>query len=109
MKKYKIKIMGTEWQYFLYREEEFNKTHDDCEDSGAITLPGLKQMCFIEEYINIGTIRHEVRHAFTSELCLDSANLDLEQFEEIQCTLDECKWNEMNEVSTTIYENLVLD
>lgn len=101
-----IKIMGALWEYRLYDEKSFIKKHPDCEDSGALVLLSQRQLHFTEEQLDMGTIRHEVRHAFTHELCIGSANLELLQFEEIQCTLDQNRWDEMQEVSTTIYENL---
>jgi len=103
-----VKIMGMEWKYKLLNLEEFLKEHPDCEESGALTLPNLRQMHFLDEDIDIGTVRHEVRHAFISELGLESATLNTDQFEEIQCTLDQNRWEEMDEVSMRIYENLVL-
>ena len=103
-----IKIMGMEWGYKLFTQKDFLKEHSDCENSGALTLLHLRQMHFIDKDIDIGTVRHEVRHAFISELGLESATLNTEQFEEIQCTLDQNRWDEMGEVSMKIYENLVL-
>ena len=104
----KIKIMGMTWQYELYTQEDFLLRHPDCEESGALTLPSLREMHFVDDEINIGTVRHEVRHAFISELGLESAILNTDQFEEIQCTLDQNRWEEMDEVSMRIYENLVI-
>ena len=108
VKKETIGIMGKTWIYKLYTQKQFIKEHPDCEDSGALTLPYYREMHFISEEINIGMVRHEVRHAFISELGLESATLTLNQYEEIQCTLDQNRWEEMDEVSKAIYENLVL-
>ena len=98
--------MGASWEYFLYSELDFIKKHPDCAESGAITVPADKTLFFIKNQIDIGTVRHEVRHAFISELCLDSASLELGQFEEVQCTLDQTRWDEMHEVSAKIYKDL---
>ena len=103
-----IKIMGMEWQYKLFTLKDFLKNHPDCKGSGALTLPYLRQMHFVDVEMDMGTVRHEVRHAFISELGLESAILNIEQFEEIQCTLDQNRWEEMDEVSMRIYENLVI-
>jgi hypothetical protein len=108
MKKKTVSVMGAAWTYKLYDEKRFLEIHPDCEDTGAITLPDSKEMHFILGLIDIGTVRHEVRHAFIAELCLDSTELTVDQFEEINCTLDQNRWEEMNEVSLRIYENLVL-
>lgn len=98
--------MGSSWLYILYSENEFYLKHPDCPDTAALIIPYKRQIHFIKDHTNIGIIRHEVRHAFISELCLDAADLTIDQFEEIQCTLDQNKWEEMNEVSTVIYKNL---
>jgi len=108
MKKKKIKILGTEWSYYTLKEVKFEEIHADCPDSGALTLPVSKEMCFMAECLEIGAVRHEVRHAFIAELCLESAELTIDQFEEVQCTLDENKWEQMDEASKEIYENLIV-
>lgn len=107
MKIISLKIMGVRWTAKVFSAEKFYNIHPECEDSLALTLPCKKELHFIDEYIDLGIVRHEVRHAFISELCLCSTDLENYQFEEIQCTLDQNRWDEMNEASIRIYEGLI--
>jgi len=97
--KWKIKIMGACWVYKLLSEMEFLAEHPDCEDSDALTLPGKREIHFKIGEVSAGTIRHELRHAYTAELCLDSADITAAQMEEIQCTLDQNRWEEMHNLA----------
>lgn len=99
--KFKINIMGMTWTVILFAAFE-------PEDSGAaaMTLPNKREFHFKLDDIRLGAIRHEVRHAFTNELCLTSADLSCEQMEEIQCSLDENRHKQMDELSLKIYKKL---
>lgn len=101
--------MGATWKYVLHNsEKEFVEAHPDCPNAGALVDIKLRELHFMKSQLDIGTIRHEVRHAFISELCLCGVDLDIYQFEEIQCILDQNRWDQMDEVSKIIYENLIL-
>lgn len=101
-----VSIMGTNWEYRLYNEEDFLKVNPDCADDGAVILLRKREIHFTEEQRDIGTIRHEVRHAFIDGLYLDNARLTNKQYEEMHCSLDQYKWDEMASVSEAIYEAL---
>ncbi len=106
MKVKNILIKGTVWTYRLYTEKGFIKKHPDSTDSAALALCATKELHFTRNQRDIGTVRHEVRHAFIAELCLECADLSLHQFEEINCTFDQHHWDDMDKVSKKIFENL---
>ena len=108
MKKISLNIMGRNWTAKLLDCESFIEENPDCEDSAAVVIPAKKEIHFNADDIDLGVIRHEVRHVFLDSLCLSDADLDMDQFEEINCVLDQERWDEMDEVSAKIYENFIL-
>jgi len=99
-----ITIMGQKWKYRLMADDKYMAEHGD--DSEAITVSAKRLMDFRESAIKMGVVRHEVRHAFTNELCLDSADLTASQMEEIQCTLDQTRWESLDRAAKRIFKNL---
>jgi len=102
----RVKILGFHWTYKMMTLAEFLQLHPECEDSGALCLIKKRQIHFIDEELSLGIVRHEVRHAFLSCLCLESTKISIEDFEEINCTLDETRWDQMDETSKKIYKRL---
>jgi hypothetical protein len=83
---------------------EFDKEHPDSADAEAIT--SKPNIDFIKGKVSLGTVRHEVRHAYVAECHLESTELSAENMEEVNATLDEYKWDKMNKTSQTIFTNL---
>lgn len=103
--RHKIKIMGAWWTIKVFDDEKFCRLHPDNTDCGALTLPDDREIHFFVEEIALGVVRHEVRHAFLSELCLtDARGLSLEDFEEINCVLDQLRWDDMDQTSRKIFK-----
>lgn len=97
--------MGIEWLFTRMIDEEFELLHYDCEGSAALTIIGDREVHFSEEF-NMNIIRHEVRHAFLSELCISDANLNVDQFEEVNCSLDQNRWDDMDKLSRRVFKEL---
>ncbi len=106
MRGWRIKIMGATWVYNLYSRDGFLKLHPDCANDAALILPKTRQIHFCQGEATLEIVRHEVRHAFIAELCLDSTDLTIDQFEEIQCTLDERRWDDLNNTSQEIFKKI---
>lgn len=107
MKTWKIVISGQPWKYRLMSTKEFSKKHDDISETcGACVIPDKREIDFDVAEISLGVVRHEVRHAFTNELHLESASITGDQMEEIQCSLDENLWDKMDKASRLIFRNL---
>lgn len=105
--KFKVKIMGAAWTVRLLSEVEFLELNNACENTAAITLPAKKEIHFQYSDLRLSTVRHEVRHAFTSELCIESADLSADQMEEVQCTLDENRFEDMDQTARNIYKKII--
>jgi hypothetical protein len=55
--------------------------------AAAYTLPETKEICFNSNELNIRVVRHELGHAYYDSLCVGSANLTVDQSEEIWCDI----------------------
>lgn len=107
MKSFSFTIMGAKWSATIMSRSQFDKLNPDCIDTEAVCICKKRQIHFVDNELTKGIIRHEIRHAFTHELCIYSAELTAHQMEEVQCELDELRWDEMNHVSTELFKNLI--
>lgn len=76
-----ILIRGQKWTVHLQSNEAFDAQHDG-EDRGA-TLISDKAIYFNLDFLDIKVVRHELVHAYFSTLYVESADLTIEQYEEI--------------------------
>lgn len=97
----KIKIMGQVWTYRFLSKANFRKVHGT--EASGICDPSNRHMAFVVPHTDMSLIRHEVRHAYTVECCVDSAHLSGLQMEEVQCELDENHWDNMNKTVKKIH------
>ncbi len=104
MKMKTFRVMDTPWLFRVVTTDEFLGLFPDDGDASAVTMADTQEVFFIAEDFNLGLVRHEVRHTFLAELCIDDANLTIEQFEEINCTLDEKRWDDMGKLSLKVFE-----
>jgi len=104
IKRVVVDIMGTVWHARLMDRKSFVEAHGrDYERTEAVCVGSDRTMDFVVDYIDIGVARHEVRHAFTFECCITSSKLNALQMEELQCELDESRWDDMNSRSKQIW------
>lgn len=98
--------MGDSWACEISSIEKMYEKYPEYDDSWAFCMASSRLIYFCYEHFNIGIIRHEVRHAFIAGLCLDDADISVSQFEEINCVLDENRWQQMDNVSREIFRKL---
>lgn len=84
---YRLKILGETWKYSFLSLELYNKLHPDNPESAALTLSDSREMHFCLSDFTDSTARHEMLHAYYNELPVMSANLELDQLEEIMCDI----------------------
>jgi len=99
-----VKVMGKSWNIQVLKTPTWQIKFDD--SSAALCDESSRTLFFHTDHISLGTIRHEVRHAFISECCVRSAQLSGPQKEEINADLDAERWNEMDRVSKSIFKNI---
>ncbi len=81
---FKFRIMDDVWECYLITEQEA----DDMDEGGdfkAITFTKEDGKCIfiVEGSVNKGIIAHELLHVYVSYMNIDSANLDVDAFEEV--------------------------
>jgi hypothetical protein len=78
-------IKGKRWRVTLLTDRSFFK-HDQTA-LALCELPPDRRILLKKSQINLQNIMHEVFHAFKSECCLNSAELDSSQVEELMCDI----------------------
>jgi hypothetical protein len=99
-----VKIKGDRWKCFVYDHEDFVERFG--EGMSAFTDPPRKQIFFVAEDLDMQIVRHEIFHAFTTYLCLDSVALEPEQLEEIYCEMFGKDGPKMMDLSAKILKRL---
>lgn len=79
----KVQILGRTWQISALDTDSFKKRFED--EYAGITLPITKEVVINLEELNLPTVVHELTHAYLAGLCTGSANLSVDQYEEIYC------------------------
>lgn len=82
---FKFKINDDFWEFYLITEEEAVELDDDDEGFKAITFTKEDGRCMfvVEGNVTKQIIGHELFHVYVSYFNIDSANLDVDTFEEI--------------------------
>jgi hypothetical protein len=77
---FRFKVLGHSWIAYYLPEKEFRQKYGtsyvgmaECED---------RELFLLTKGLKLGTIVHELHHAYVHELCLDSADLSGDQMEE---------------------------
>lgn len=73
------------WTIKVLDEDRFIKLYGDGLE--AVTLPEYKVIYLNEEEVTLNTIRHELFHAYYSNLCVSAACLSDRQTEEVAAEL----------------------
>jgi hypothetical protein len=101
----KIMIRGHVWKVYLLDEETFISKFDD--GTAALTAPKERMLFFQPDYIDLPTVIHEVFHAYISHGGLESANLSVDQVEEVHAELVGTYGVEMIALSRRIRKELL--
>lgn len=83
IKELKIQVYGHTWKVYLITEEQYIEEFGD--DSSAITETRADEIYFNPSDITLGTIRHELGHAYLKYHSLDATTMRIDVAEEIFC------------------------
>lgn len=93
-KKYTATIKGVSWDFFCQPQLTYTRSHG--KDSDAITYPHDKEVYFNKARFLPGAVRHEVFHVYVASSGINSANLTVDQMEEVGAELYEHHGPEMD-------------
>ncbi|MGL4337294.1 MAG: hypothetical protein ACRCST_10415 [Turicibacter sp.] len=79
-----IQIKGSNWTVKMLTPRKFIKLHKDW---AAMTLPDSKEIHFRTDFFLPHFIRHELLHAFVSETGVENVKMDIDDMEELCCTI----------------------
>lgn len=90
---FNFKINSTQWECYLITIEEsievdeiilsYNDDHTAGEEFPGMTLPYKKVIFIVEGNVNKNIIGHELFHAIVDSFNIGSADLNIDQFEEV--------------------------
>lgn len=81
----KFNIYGDNWEFHVMDTDNFVKEFG--EELGAFVVPSTREAFFSEDDLNEEIVVHEVTHIYIYNMCLNSANIQQDQLEEIFCDM----------------------
>lgn len=111
-RKFKMKINDDTWHFILITEEEAldvdREINDLTEGFRALTLTGDdgRAIFIVEGSVTKGVINHELFHLYVSYFHLDSANIEIEDFEEVVAEFLESNLDKFIRIRNKIYNKL---
>ena len=105
---FKIKLFDDMWECYIVTEEEALELDDQLNDSDdgfrALTVAGIRCLFIHEEHVTIDIVTHELIHIFYLTQRIDSANLNLDQQEEIFAELFEHGFDKFSKTRKRLYK-----
>lgn len=107
-----MNIMDDAWEIYLLTEEEAEELDQELNDSEgsfrALTLTGEDGRCifFVEGSVSKSVVTHELFHLYVSYLHIDSADITIEQFEEIIAEFLEANLDKFIKTKNKLYNKL---
>lgn len=102
--KHKVEINGDTWTVMLSDEETI---HDIAgEPVHGLCVKQDRCIYIREDSVNHNVIMHEIIHAYTGYLHLDSATITQSNFEEIVCEFLPASWHKIQARTQAIFEAL---
>lgn len=100
----KLKILDTEWRFYVYEHEQYEAKFGA--DSAALVIPSDNEGHFNLEDLTLSTVKHELFHAWLAALPINSARISKNQMEEICCDLFSDYGDLINRQARKLYKEL---
>lgn len=81
MRSMQIVIGDQKWKLKVLSNEDYAREHGG--STIAMTMRDYNLIHFVEDYVDMATIRHELFHAYMNQSCVYSANLSMQAMEEV--------------------------
>lgn len=104
-RKFKMRIHGDLWEFYKITLEEMDELAED-DSTKAITHLEEHTMFFVETEINKGLVIHELFHVEVSYMNLGSANISVDQFEEVVAEFLEYNLVKFTRLSNKIFNKI---
>lgn len=101
MKRINFEILGKKWTLRLLKRKRYFEKHGA--DSIALTKVHKRRIDLAPSGTDLETIIHELVHAYLTEICTHTANLDDEQLEEIFAELMAKRGREMLDLADRLH------
>ena len=109
---FKFKINDDEWEMYLVTEEEYielDNEDDDGKEEAQGAMVKLDEKCLFvcEGNVNKGIITHELFHIYVDSFHLDSAEIDVDSFEEIVASFLQYQLDKFIKKRNQIYKQFI--
>lgn len=101
MYKIKFEILGKEWTLRVLKKKKYRRANGI--NSVAITHTTKRRIDLGPGGMDLETVIHELVHAYLTEICTKSADLEDEQLEEIFAELMAKRGREMLDIADKLY------
>lgn len=103
----KIHVLGEPWQIHLYDHIEFNKSEKVKDNSVYGDCIASKRLIRVtNKELSVGTLVHELVHAYWFYVCIPSGELDEHQTEEAFASMFERFYEPIVKTAKTSYRRL---
>lgn len=103
-KTFRITLQGKRWTYTVLAHGLYKRREG--EDSEAMTHGSKRKMVFDASKLSLGACRHELFHAYCTNLYLNSAEVGVDQFEEIVAEWAEDHLDEWIKKASEMYSKM---
>jgi hypothetical protein len=100
----KVQILGNTWKVYLHSEDSFSRKFNDSD--AAFVTTANKEMHFNEGELTLTVVKHEIFHSYHDAMSVHSANLTVEQEEEVCCELFAAHGDHMTRLARKLYKEL---
>jgi hypothetical protein len=97
-------VLGQRWSCTLLSNEQYEAKHG--RKCVAVTLMAERQIEFRADAFTLGTVRHELMHAYFASMPITSAGLGPEQIEEVAAEIVDTHWDTLSATAKQIYKAL---
>lgn len=104
---FRVTLNDDEWTVYITDEVNITSLVDDGSSPAAFIEFDKREMYFDKDHLSLGVVRHEMTHVAISYLCLDDANFDSNQLEEVMADFMCKRLDWFLEKSNYIYNELL--
>lgn len=106
MHKIKFEILSKQWTLRVLKKKRYKRTNGI--HSVAVTDTTKRRIDIGPSGMDLETVTHELVHAYLTEICTKSADLENDQMEEICAELFSKRGRELLDIADRLYSEIML-
>lgn len=102
-KSLRLYVLGRQWKFSVISADAFVRRFK--EESAGVTVPDSLEVVINEEEFTLQTVDHEIWHIAMDSMCISSARLSTEQFEEVTAEVHAVYGDTLRKLGKLIYSH----